>query len=39
MKRIAFVGDSITQGFGGIENQTLRKEGEQGYLTNGVKIG
>jgi len=37
--RIAFVGDSITEGGRGIRNESLRIEGHNGYMTNGMKVG
>ena len=37
--RIAFLGDSITEGNGAIVNTTMEKNGTHGYLTNGAKFG
>ena len=37
--RIAFVGDSITEGYGAFINDTNLKFGKQGYTTDGAKFG
>ena len=37
--RIAFLGDSITEGYEGTINADLKEKGTHGYLINGAKNG